>query len=280
MTFVISKLSWPLLQPLGLLLLLLLSGAALSWTRWWRAGRRLVGLAALLALGLGVLPVGPALLAVLEQRFPRPDLPESVDGIIVLGGAIDARAWALTGRPALNQAAERMTEAVMLARRYPGAPLVFSGGSGMIFDPDLKEAPAALMLWRELGVDPGRIVLEDQSRDTWENAVMCRDLVQPQPGERWLLVTSAFHMPRAIGVFRALDWDVLPYPVDHRADPEDVRPGLGRPFDAARWALHEWLGLVVYRITGRIASLFPGPAEQPSLAPSAAAVAQHRDRAR
>lgn len=277
MTFVMSKLSWPLLQPLGLVLLLLLAGAVLSWTSWWRAGRRMLSLAALLALSLGVLPAGPALLAVLEQRFPRPELPEHLDGIIVLGGAIDTRGWALTGRPALNQAAERMTEAVFLARRYPNIPIVFSGGSGKLFEQNLKEAPAALVLWRELGVDPGRIVLEDQSRDTWENAVMCRDLLQPQPGERWLLVTSAFHMPRAIGVFAALEWPVIPYPVDYRADPGDLKPGLGGPFEAARWALHEWLGLMVYRVTGRSTELFPAPPNQPLLAPSAAAVAQHRD---
>lgn len=280
MTFVLSKLLWPLLQPLGLTLLLLMAGATLSWTRWWRAGRRLIVVAALLAVGFGVLPTGPLLLAWLEERFPAAEVVGRVDGIIVLGGAIDARSSAAHGRPALTDAAERFTEAVTLARRHPDASLVFTGGSGSLFDQSMKEAPAALALLKGLGIETARIVLEDQSRDTYENAVLTRALVQPQAGERWVLVTSAFHMPRAVGVFEAAGWDVIPYPVDYRSDASSLRLGLGRPLDAARWALHEWVGLFAYRLTGRTDTLFPGPKEAQPLAPAGAAVAQHGVRLR
>lgn len=273
MTFILSKLTWPLLQPLALLLLLVMAGALLSWTGWWRLGRWLVSGAALIALVVGVLPTGPLMLSVLEGRFPTPSQVGDLDGIIVLGGGVNALASAAYGHPSLTAAADRMTLGVMLARQHPEASLVFSGGSGLLSHPDIKEAPAARDLFIGLGVEAGRIVLEDQSRDTYENAVMTRDLVQPQPGERWLLITSAFHMPRAVGCFEAAGWRVIPYPVDYRAVEADGI-GLGTPLDYARLALHEWVGLIAYWATGRTNTLFPGPTEPPPLAPTPGRMAQ------
>lgn len=278
MTFLLSKLSWPFLQPVGLTLVLLIVGAVLSWTPWWRAGRRMVALAALLAAGLGVSPAGPYLLRHLEERFPQAAPAGPIDGIIVLGGGIDPRSSAAHDQPALTDAAERLTAAAALARRYPDAPLVYSGGSGLLLDPDAREAPAAAALLVSLGIDPGRIVLEDQSRDTFENAVLTRALIEPQAGERWLLVTSAFHMPRSVGAFAAAGWSVIPYPVDYRTHAASLRPGLGGPFAAAHLALHEWLGLIVYRLTGRTNTLFPGPEAAQPLAPTGAAMAQQAAR--
>lgn len=273
MTFLFSKLLWPVVQPLGLLLLLVLCASALSWTRWWALGRRLVTAAAVLAVVFGILPTGTLMLRPLESRFPPPAALARVDGIIVLGGSINPQDSVASRQPALTDGAERLTQAAVLAREYPHALVVFTGGSGLLFDQTSKEAPVAAALLRDLGVEPGRIILEDLSRDTFENAVLTRDLVQPQEGEHWLLITSAFHMPRAIGVFAAAGWQVIPYPVDYRA----VAPtglGLGGPLEAARLALHEWLGLVVYWLTGRTNELFPGPGAAPPLAPEPAAVAQ------
>ena len=118
-------------------------------------------------------------------------------------------------------------------------------------------------LWLSLGVPAQRMTFENRSRNTYENATMTRAIVQPRPGERWLLVTSAAHMPRSMGIFRRAGWNMIAYPVDYRTfgDARDVRPTT-LALDALRRidaALHEWIGLLVYRLTGKTDSLLPAP---------------------
>lgn len=260
MSFPISKLLDWAADPAGpFAALMVVVGALLLWTRWRRAGRALVTAAALVVLFFGVLPTGTWLLAALENRFPQFPPPESVDGIVVLGGAVSPGIHAVSGQPALNDNAERMTAAAALARAYPQARLVFSGGSADPVRPTLKEAPVARLVFEQLGLDSGRTVFEDRSRNTWENATHTLELIRPVAGERWLLVTSAFHMPRAVGAFRRAGWDVMPYPVDYRIAAADWTPGLRLPGERARLAVHEWLGLAAYRLMGRSNEFFPGP---------------------
>ena len=153
----------------------------------------------------------------LEDRFPRPDPPPArVDGIVVLGGAVEQDLTEARGIPALNGAAERMTEPVALMRRYPDARLVFTGGQGALLHGGLTEADVARQLWTGMGVPPERMVFETASRNTHENAVLARALAKPRPGETWLLITSASHMPRSVGVFRQAGWTVVPWPVNYR----------------------------------------------------------------
>ena len=103
-----------------------------------------------------------------------------------------------------------------LARRFPQARIAFSGGSGNLFLDSVSEAPIAAELLQEFGVSRDRILLETASRTTAENAIMLRTLLAPKQGEHWLLLTSAFHMPRAIGAFRKAGFEVEAYPVDWR----------------------------------------------------------------
>ncbi len=157
--------------------------------------------------------------------------------------------------------AERVTGTLALALRYPDAKVLISGGDSAIVPRGLSEADATRRLLVEDGLDPRRILAETRSRDTYENAVYSKELAQPQPGQIWVLVTSANHMPRAVGCFRAVAFDVIPYPVDY-----DTGPDAQAIFDFAGnlrilgWATHEWIGLADYRLRGRIAALFPGPA--------------------
>ncbi|MGQ9370303.1 YdcF family protein [Azospirillum sp. A39] len=265
MTFVLSKLAWAVAAPGNLLVLLLALGTLLLFAGGRRArpaGRALV--AAVLAglLACAVLPVGRWLGAPLEDRFPPPALPARVDGIVVLGGAVEPALAASRGEPSVNEAAERLLAFAALARRYPGAELVASGGSAAVWDDRHREDAAARGALAQAGIDTDRVVFERQSRNTWENALFSRRIVEPQPGETWLLVTSAAHMPRAVGVFRRLDWPVIPYPVDYRTfadgrDPLafDVAEGL----QAVNGAAREWVGLAAYRLLGRTDALFPGP---------------------
>jgi uncharacterized SAM-binding protein YcdF (DUF218 family) len=260
--FVLAKLMDLLTVPANVLLLVLLA-ASLLWTRRPVASRRVVRASAGVLLALAVLPWDAWLVTPLEDRFPQPvALPEHVDGIIVLGGAIDPVLSTARGQPSLNGAAERVTAFLALARRYPGARLIYSGGSGSVTMQQLKEAPVARELLDELGFDTKRVMFEGQSRNTWENAVYARQLANPAPKETWLLVTSATHMPRAVGAFRAAGWSVLPYPVDYQT------PGSGAKlrFNAdgglstVATAMHEWLGLVYYRWRGWSDALYPAPA--------------------
>ncbi|CCQ73779.1 YdcF family protein [Magnetospira sp. QH-2] len=260
MFFYASKIFWFLVGPLNLTFLLVLIGGLLLWTRWFRLGRGLI-VGALLIIGfVSVVPLGPWLVVSLEDRFVPPTGLEAVDGIIVLGGVISGPLSEARGQVALGSAAERLTVLPGLAQRYPEATIVFTGGSGDPFDQSRKEADYLRPLLVSMGMDPGRVILENQSRNTWENATRTREKVQPGEGSKWLLVTSAIHMPRAMGCFRQAGWSVIAYPVDYGTrGGEDIapswNPGIG--FGALSAGLHEWLGLLFYYLTDRTNALFP-----------------------
>lgn len=263
MFFVLSKVLWIVAAPTNLLLGLALVGA-LAGLRGRRWGRRLVVGAASALLLCGVLPVGRVVLRPLEDRFPQPALDGPAPaGIIVLGGAIQQVIGAARGQVTIAEAATRVTAGAVLARRFPEARLVYTGGSNALVSEIGGEAEDARRLWVDLGVDPARILVEDRSRNTDENARFTRDLLRPRPGQRWLLVTSAYHMPRAVGLFRRAGLDVVPDPVDYRSTgtwrdllpTAEVSAGLARLDMATR----EWIGLLAYRLSGRIADLLPAP---------------------
>jgi len=215
-TFAVLKtLAW-LALPSTWVLLALVAGVALLWLGRARAGRALVTAGVVLALAPAALPLFDLAALSLEDRYPIPELPEHVDGIVVLGGAVVQDVTAGRGAPALNDGAERMTEGLRLANAYPEATLLFSGGSGRLSAQAVTEAEVARRFFEEHGVDPTRLLLEDRSRDTRENARLSFELARPQPGEAWVLVTSAMHLPRAVAAFEAAGWTVLPYPVDYR----------------------------------------------------------------
>src|SRR3984893_15032575 len=215
MFFVLSKLLGFFAVPSNLVVLMGIGGLLLLPTRFARAGRWLAFVSLVVLAILGFSPIGNALIIPLENRFPPWDPTRGATaGIIVLGGAIDGLGPG--DEVLLNEAAERLTVPPELARRYPNARILFSGGSGALLDDGESEAKFALCLLESLGVSRGRIILEDHSRNTVENAVYSKAILQPKPDERWLLVTSAYHMPRAIGVFRKAGFPVEPYPVDWR----------------------------------------------------------------
>lgn len=219
---------------------------------------------ALLALVLcSLTPLGLAMTAYLENRFPRPDLPERVDGIVVLGGAFDTRVARTRGIIEFNEAADRATEALILARRYPDARVIFSGGVAAVLEEDIAETVPAKAFFLGAGLSPDRLVLEAKARDTFENALYAKEAADPQPGETWLLVTSAYHMPRSVGCFRQVGFDVVPYPVDYRTPAGAAlwRPSSAttRNLEKVHFAIREYLGLLAYWIEGRTDALLPAP---------------------
>lgn len=260
--FAASKILWQLLRPNTFMLVLAVVGAAALWR-----GRRWGRWPTLIGLGWFVLiiatPLATWMTWPLENRFSRPAAaPTQVDGIIVLGGAVDQDLTTARGIPALTGAAERMTEAVALSRRFPEARIVFTGGSANPLRHAMTEADVARLLFGQLGLEGDRITYENAARNTAENAVLSRVLARPQPGETWLLVTSASHMPRSVGVFRAAGWPVVPWPVNYSTGLTSLS-GYDEPFSErlgmAEWALREYLGLVAYRALGRTDALFPAP---------------------
>lgn len=265
MFFYLAKTAWFVLQPSSLMLIMLLAGVVLLWTRYARAGRRLVLLSSLLLLVTGLSPLGHALILPLEERFPPADLDAGPPphGIILLGGAQDMLVSGARNRPALTEAGERVVETALLAHRFPQARVIVSSGASNLVYERASEAEATRDILTGLGVPAGRIRLEQRSRDTYENAVFTRELANPEPGQRWLLVTSANHMPRAIGCFRKAGFEVEAWPVDYRTrGAEDLTRFFSSP-SSGWWrvdiAARQWAGLIAYRLAGRTDAIFPAP---------------------
>jgi len=264
MFFVLAKVLGFFALPSNICVVLATAGLALTRTRFARTGRRLAAAGLILLALFGWTPLGNILILPLEQRFPAwHDGGRPPDGMVVLGGAFDTLVSEARGEAALTDAAERMTVVAGLARAYPDARIVFSGGSGRLVLQGALEADLAERLFRSFGIAPNRIALDARARDTLENAVYSKAVADPKPGERWLLITSAYHMPRAIGAFRRAGFPVEAYPVDWRTRGRADRL---RPFDSladglkrSDTALREWIGLLVYWMSGRSSELFPGP---------------------
>jgi uncharacterized SAM-binding protein YcdF (DUF218 family) len=262
--YVLSKTLGIMLLPTNFLIGVGLLGAILLATRFASLGRKLlIASVALLAI-CGFSPLGKLLLYPLESRFPSWDAAQGApDGIIVLGGSIDPDLSLTHGATVVRSAADRIIAAAALALRYPNARVIFSGGNPNLVSNDAREADFAGAIFESLGTSKARLIMERRSRNTQENAEFSKALASPKRGERWLLVTSAFHMPRSIGVFRKAGFNVEPYPVDWRVgEGADLLTfstvaleGLGRTDIGIR----EWMGLVAYRISGKTSELFPGP---------------------
>jgi uncharacterized SAM-binding protein YcdF (DUF218 family) len=268
--YYLSKVAWFFATPSNLLVSLILLGLILACFRRLRAfGIALSLVFTLATIALGLLPIASYILLPLEERFPAfRDDGRPIDGIILLGGAVEASDSKARGSLVANESAERVLDTIQLAHRYPKARILISGGGGTVFGDGAAEAPIVAAYFKSIGIDPARILVEDRSRTTSENAVFSRELAKPREGERWLLVTSAWHMPRAVGVFEKAEFPVTPYPVDFRT-------GGGRnthcPFAFVSEGLRrldlgtkEWAGLIGYYATGRTARLFPSPQEPAS----------------
>lgn len=265
--FELGKILWLILSPASLLVI----GLCLAWLLLRRRDGRpsrwlpvLVGGMALACLLIAVTPLSHVPLVVLENRFARPAvMPAKVDGVIVLGGGLRPLLSLSRDEPVMLASGNvRLAAFVDLARRYPQARLVFTGGSGDIFAPSYTEAGIARVALERMGLDIERVRFEDKSRNTHENVAFSRELMLPKRGETWLLVTSASHMPRAVGVFRAQGWAVTAYPVGYVTSGD---PFIGWGFDflaglsALQTGLREWIGMLSYYASGYTEEIFPAP---------------------
>lgn len=257
--FWLAKTGWAFASPGSLLVILVITiWLLLKWGAQ-RHARCLAGLLSLVLLLVALFPVGEWLLHPLESRFSG-GLPASVDGIIVLGGSVDPVKSAAWNQVEAIATTEREFNFLELARRYPQARLAFTGGSGSLGNQAYKEAEWTRKLFAGQGIDITRVSFEDQSRNTYENAVFSKKLLEPGPGENWLLITTAWHMPRAVGVFCKAGFPVTAYPVDHwtlRGDLLRLEWDFAGNLGELDTALREWLGLLMYRLTGKTNNLVP-----------------------
>jgi uncharacterized SAM-binding protein YcdF (DUF218 family) len=253
MFFILSKIFWTLAQPANLLIFLLVVAAVWLW-RAPRSGRWFVTVLVTCAVLASTLPVGEYMLRKIENTYSIPVLPQRVDGVIMLAGLVWTEGSASHHQVQLNEKATRLTQFMVLAHKYPHAKLVFTGGSGNPMMQDAREADYIKQLWTDMGMDPSRVIWERDSRNTYENVVASKALAQPKPGENWVLITSAVHMPRAVAIFEKQNWKVIPYPVDFITIDTPIWQ---REFNASSniWllseAMKETIGLAAYRATGK-----------------------------
>lgn len=262
--FVISKLFWNAIQPLSLVFLLGLLALLLIGFRRLRLAATSLALALVILFLTLYTTLGSVLLQTLEARFPRPDRdPSDVACMIVLGGAFETEVTTARGGMDLNQAADRFVEALRLAIRYPEAQILVSGGDGSLSGTYEGDAAASVRFFEAFGISRDRLIAEATSRNTDENAQNSRELLSSRNLGPCLLITSAFHMPRSVGLFRQAGIEVTPWPVDYRtAGNLSFAVDLTQPTLNAQQtstAVREWVGLVAYRALDRIDSVFPAP---------------------
>jgi uncharacterized SAM-binding protein YcdF (DUF218 family) len=263
MFFILSKTVAFLLLPSNLLIGFGLAGVLLMLTRWKHVGVGMAAACLILLAALGFLPFGDLLARPLEDRFPQWDgRGATPHGIVVLGGKISSGLSREHGEAVVVSDGARIVAMLKLARAYPGARIVYSGGDASLFGNRSAETTFVGALLDSFGISSNRVTLESRSRNTAENADFTKQLVKPNPGERWLLVTSAQHMPRAIGCFRKVGFQVEAYPVGWRVEKQSdslesiiLSERLARLDSAA----YEWIGLLAYWLTGRTSEFLPAP---------------------
>ena len=255
--FFLGKILGLITQPLVWVAVLLVFGL-LALHRKPRLGRGLVTAALATLVLMGWQPLPDLGLRALESRYaeiePNADL-SGYAGVVLLGGAMDAGYIAQAhSQPVLNDAAERMSAAAAILLRHPHLPVVFTGGEGTLLGTGPSEADRAKVFFESFGIAASRVRYESASRNTFENAVLTAQMPGVQKKEKWLLLTSAWHMPRAVATFEKAGWNVTAYPVDYRTGNHTPWAEYSLQEGAEHWQvlLHECVGIISYRLTGRL----------------------------
>jgi len=257
LAFLTQPLAWVAALLLGALVLLGRNPAGARAHLHQRRGRQVLWLAFALLLLQGWEPLPDAFLRRMEDSYTRTPTAQELQGyqgVVVLGGALEpSYGWEGRSQVALNEAAERMVVPLELLRQRPDLQILFTGGEGALLGQGLSEADRARIFYQSMGVLAERLWLEDRSRTTYENAAFSAKLPGVDPGQRWLLLTSAWHMHRAMATFEKVGWNVTPYAVDFATGSQTPWTAYSLVRGSRKWGmvLHEVVGLLVYRATGR-----------------------------
>ena len=260
MSFYLSKILWLIINPFNIILFLIFIGCIFHLYYRSFIHRILYFLALLIFIITAILPTGKFMMYQLEKNFhTQIILPKQIDGIVILAGATNPELSSEHENINLNGAVERLTESIQLIHKYSSAKIVFSGGSGSIYNQDFSHAKVAREFFQYLGVDTSKIIFESKSRNTYESILFSRKIAKPLPNENWLLVTSGWHMNRSINIGKKLEWEFIPYAVDfHSLKKISWMPSFNFLSNMGKFqsASHEWVGLVAYYLMGRTSKIY------------------------
>ncbi len=259
--FLTSKIVWLLISPDSLLLILVLSSLIFLYIGKQKIAKSILTITSGLLVIIAFLPIGEWLLYPLESHFQtNPALSKNIDGIIVLSGSEDALLSKVWKQIEIGSTVERDLAFMNLSRQFPNAKLLFTGGTGSLNSQEYKAADVAKKLFAQQGVDVSRITFERESRNTYENVIYSKKIIKPVANEKWILITTSWHMPRSVGIFCKADWPVIPYPVDHQTNKDNlfrVNFDLLVNLSTLKTAIKEWVGLFAYYLSGKTTSLLP-----------------------
>jgi uncharacterized SAM-binding protein YcdF (DUF218 family) len=257
MFFIISKIVWVLIAPSNLIAICLILGVILYFIHK-TISEFFIGFSFLLLILFGVLPTGYNMVVWLEKQYSIPLFTDNIEGFIVLGGSFETDLSAVHKTPQLNSSADRLYQAVKLINMYPDSKLLFTGKYGGLNQKKVKTLAAdeAMTFFDDIGLKNVNLILEGRSRNTYENALFSKELVNPKSDQKWVLITSAYHMKRAVSVFHKLDWSVIPYPTDFKTEKEFnffyFDPFILRNLRRSEIAIREIIGIIAYKFTGKL----------------------------
>lgn len=255
--FFISKQIWWFLSPLNLLLIFIIIGLFFKIINIKFLYKTFMLISLVFFIIVGFFPTGNILLSKLEKNYPELKImPKAIDGILILGGPSSPSLTKQHNQVSFNEAGERLTESIKLINMYQPPIIIFSGGSGSTNPQSLPHTFVAKQFFTEMGIDINKIIFESKSNNTYENILFSKNLIKPTQSQKWLLVTSAFHMTRAINVAEKLGWQFIPYSVDFRTGTGSItfKPSFFNAlnnFKSFDLATHEIFGLICYYLLGR-----------------------------
>ena len=255
MSFYLSKILWLIVNPFNIFIFITLFTMFLYFINFRRLSLIIYLINFIFIALISFLPIGSYLTYIIEKEFhTNTKIPERVDGILILGGATNPLLFKEFDQISLNGSAERLVESVMIIRKFEKAKVIFSGGSGIVNRSDLGHSQVAKLFYKKMGVDINKIFFEDKSRNTHENIIYSKKIAKPKKNENWLLITSAFHMKRALLIAEKNNWKLIPYAVDFKNIKDfKLTPNLNllSNLNSFQSGLHEWLGLASYYLMGR-----------------------------
>ncbi len=260
MSFYLSKILWTILNPFNLFIFLYLFSFILYFFTLKKLSTVFFLLNFLFLFSISLFPIGNFLIHIIEKEFHTDiDIPDKLDGILIIGGASNALMFKEYNQINLNDSAERLVESVNIINKFNTSKVIFSGGSGIINRPDLDHSQVAKSFYKKMGVDTNRIIFENNSRNTYENIVFSKKIADPKKNEKWLVITSASHMKRTLLIAEKNNWNMIPYAVDFKNVKNfKLLPNLKllSNLNSFQYGVHEWIGLISYYLMGRTTKIF------------------------
>ena len=262
MSFYLAKFFWIILNPLNILIFLTLLSFIFFTLNFNILKKISLSLLILFFVTFCILPTGNLLIYYLEKKFYNfTDLSKinDVDGILILGGSTDPQLSNTFNQINFKESAERLFEAARAIKKFPNAKIIFSGGSGKITSQDYTESSDAKIFFEQQGIDVKKLIFDDKSRNTYENIIISEKLSKQQSDEKWLVISSAYHLNRAIKVAENIDWDLHPYATDFQINKNfkfSISLDLFRNLSAMHIGSHEWIGTMYYYFTNKIKEIY------------------------